>query len=122
MTKLKIAGCVLLPLLAACWSDAPSLVAAPPERTAPSTRVQEVVEAEPVASEPELGCAELPSWRPYSTVPLMYRPPCRFGEMLRVRAPKKTLTEELEEARAENTALHERLREMAEYEARMGVQ
>ena len=116
MTKRKIAACVLLPLLAACWSDTPPSVAAPPERPAPSTRVQEVVEAEPVASEPELDCAELPSWRPYSTVPLMYHPPCRFGEMLRVRASKKTPAEELEEARAENTALHERLREMAAYE------
>jgi len=116
MTKCKIAACVLLPLLAACWSDAPPSMAAPPERPAPSTRAQEVVEVEPVASEPKLDCAELPSWRPYSTVPLMYHPPCRFGEMLRVRASKKTPAEELEEARAENTALHERLREMAAYE------
>ena len=71
---------------------------------------------EPVASEPKLDCAELPSWRPYSTVPLMYHQPCRCGEMLRVGASEKTLTAELEEARAENTALHERLREMAAYE------
>ena len=55
MTKRKIAGCVLLPLLAACWSDAPPLVAAPPERPAPSTRLQEVVEAEPVAFGLDLG-------------------------------------------------------------------
>ena len=116
MTKRKIAGWIMLPVVAACWSDAPPSVTAPPERAAASIRVQEVVEAEPVASEPELDCAELPSWRPYSTVPLMYHPPCRFGEMLRVRASKKTPAEELEEARAENTALHERLREMAAYE------
>ena len=75
------------------------------------------------ASELELACAELPSWRPYSTLPLTYHPPCGFGEMVvRAAASRPTPEEELEQARAENTALHERLREMAAYEARMGVQ
>ena len=121
MTKCKIAACVLLPLLAACWSDAPPSMAAPPERPAPSTRLQEVVEAEPVAFRLDFECGGFP-WRVYSTVPLLYQPPCGFGQMVRVARSEKTLTEELEQARAENTALHERLREMAEYEARMGVQ
>ena len=55
----------------------------PPERTAPSTRVQEVVEAEPVAFGLDLECEGFP-WRVYSMVPLMYQPPCSFGEMVRV--------------------------------------
>jgi len=50
----------------------------------------------------------------------MYQPPCAPGQMMRVAASRrKTPAEELEQARAENTALHERLREMAEYEARV---
>jgi len=115
MTERKIAACVLLPLLAACWSDAPPLATPPPERTAPSTPVQEVVEAEPMAFGLDFECEGFP-WRVYSTVPLMYHPPCAPGQMVRVSRSRRTPAEELEEARAENTALHERLREMAEYE------
>jgi hypothetical protein len=115
MTKRKIAGWIMLPVVAACWSDAPPSVTAPPERPAPSTPVQEVVEAEPVAFGLDFECGGFP-WRVYSTVPLLYQPPCGFGQMVRVARSEKTLTEELEQARAENTALQERLREMAEYE------
>jgi hypothetical protein len=115
MTKRKIAGWIVLPFLAACWSDAPPSVTAPPERAAASIRVQEVVEAEPVAPGLDFECGGFP-WRVYSTVPLLYQPPCGFGQMVRVARSEKTLTEELEQARAENTALQERLREMAEYE------
>ena len=42
------------------------------------------------ASELELACAELPSWRPYSTLPLTYHPPCGFGEMVPTRAARPT--------------------------------
>jgi hypothetical protein len=115
MTKRKIAGWIMLPLLAACWSDAPPSVTAPPERAAASIRVQEVVEAEPVAFGLDFECGGFP-WRVYSTVPLLYQPPCAPGQMVGVARSEKTLTEELEQARAENTALQERLREMAEYE------
>jgi hypothetical protein len=119
MTKRKIAAWIMLPVVAACWSDTPSSVTPPPERTAPSTRVQEVLEAEPAAYGLNLECEGFP-WRVYSTVPLMYQPPCAPGQMIRVAASRRrTPAEELEQARAENTALHERLREMAEYEARV---
>jgi hypothetical protein len=84
--------------------------------------VEEVLEPEPVALALNLDCMPSPSWRVYSTVPLVYHPPCRPGEMLRRARARKALAKELERARAENTALHERLREMAAYEARMGVQ
>jgi hypothetical protein len=80
--------------------------------------VQEVVEAEPVAFGLDLACEGFP-WRVYSTMPLMYQPPCAPGQMVRVTRSRKTPAEELEQARAENTALHERLREMEEYEARV---
>jgi hypothetical protein len=118
MTKRKIAGWVMLVVVAACCSDAAPSVNTAVERHASSAPVEEVVAGKPLALELELGCAELPSWRPYSTLPLMYHPPCGFGEMVRARALRPTPAEELEEARAGNTALHERLREMAEYEAR----
>jgi len=138
MTKRDVAGWVMLAVvyaaffgllalvlemheeqeMAVCCRDTPPLVTPPPERPSPSTPVEEVVAGEPVALEREVGCAELPSWRPYSTLPLMYQRPCGFGEMLRAEASKPTPAQVLEEARAENTALHERLREMAEYEAR----
>jgi hypothetical protein len=112
----------MLPVVAACWSDAPPSATPAPERPALSTRVQEVVEAEPVAFGLDLECGGVP-WRVYSTVPLMYHPPCGFGQMVRAeRSSRKTPAEELEEARAGNTALHERLREMAEYEARVSGQ
>ena len=108
MTKGKIAAWVILPFVAGCCGDAP-----------PSTRVREVLEAEPAANELDLDCEGFP-WRVYSTMPLMYQPPCAPGQMVRAAASRrKTPTEELEQARAENTALHERLREMAEYEARV---
>ena len=55
MTKRKIAACLMLPVVAACWSDAPPSVTPPLERTDPSTRVQDVVEAEPVAFGLDLG-------------------------------------------------------------------
>ena len=42
--------------------------------------------------------------------------------MARRAAARKATNEELERARAANTALQARLREMAEYEARVGVQ
>jgi hypothetical protein len=116
MTKRKIAGWIMLSVVAACWSDAPPSVTPPLERTDPSTRVQDVVEAETVAFGLDLECEGFP-WRVYSTMPLMYQPPCSFGEMVRADRARRTPAEELEEARAENTALHERLREMAEYAA-----
>lgn len=115
--KRKIAAWVMLPVVAGCWSDAPPSATPSAERAAPSTRVQEVREAEPVAFGLDLECGGFP-WRVYSTVPLMYQPPCKFGQMVREAAPRKTPAEELEQARSENTALQERLREMAEYEAR----
>jgi len=142
MTKRKIAGWIMLPVvyaaffgvlelvfeaqeeqrMAACCRDMPPSVTPLPERASPSTPVEEVFEPEPVALALNLDCVALPSWRVYSTVPLVYHPPCRPGEMLRRARARKALAEELERARAENTALHERLREMAAYEARMGVQ
>jgi len=142
MTKRKIAGWIMLPVvyaaffgvlalvlemyeeqeMAVCCRDVPPSVTPLPERPSPSTPVEEVFEPEPVALALNLGCVPSPSWRVYSTVPLVYHPPCRPGEMLRRARARKALTEELEQARAENTALHERLREMAAYEARMGVQ
>ena len=142
MTKRKIAGWIMLPVvyaaffgllalvlqaeeeqeMAVCCRDTPPLVTPSPERPSPSPPVEEVFKPEPVALALNLGCVALPSWRVYSTVPLVYHPPCRPGEMLRRARARKALTEELEQARAENTALHERLREMAAYEARMGVQ
>jgi len=142
MTKREVAGWIMLPVvyaaffgllalvlemheeqeMAVCCRDTPPLVTPPPERPSPSTPVEEVVAGEPVALEREVGCAELPSWRPYSTLPLMYHPPCGFGEMVRTRASRPTPEEELEQARAENTALHERLRKMAAYERRVGAQ
>ena len=119
MTKGKIAAWVILPVMAACWSDAPPSATPAPEQPAASTRVREVLEAEPAANELDLDCEGFP-WRVYSTMPLMYQPPCAPGQMVRTAASRrKTPTEELEQARAENTALHERLREMAEYEARV---
>jgi hypothetical protein len=142
MTKRKIAGWIMLPVvyaaffgvlelvleaqeeqeMAVCCRDMPPSVTPPPERPSPSTPVEEVFKPEPVALALNLGCRALPSWRVYSTVPLVYHPPCRPGEMLRRARARKRLTKELEQARAGNTALHERLREMAAYEARMGVQ
>ena len=122
MAERKIAAWVMLPVVAACWSDAPPLVTPAPERPAPSTRVEEVLEAAPAAYELDLDCEGFP-WRVYSTVSLMYHPPCGFGQMVRAaRSRRRTPAEELEQARAENTALHERLREMAEYEARVSGQ
>ena len=135
MTKRKIAGWIMLPVvyaaffgvlalvleaqeeqeMAVCCRDMPPLVTPRHERPAASTPVQDVVEAEPVAFGLDLACEGFP-WRVYSTVPLMYQPPCAPGQMVRVARSEKTLTEELEQARAENTALQERLREMAEYE------
>ena len=117
MMKRKIAAWVILSALAGCWSDAPPSVTPSVESAAPSTPVQEVREAEPVAFWLDLECGGFP-WRVYSTVPLMYQPPCKFGQMARATASRKTPAEELEEARSENTALQERLREMAAYEAR----
>jgi hypothetical protein len=142
MTKRKIAGWIMLPVvyaaffgvlelvleaqeeqeMAVCCRDMPPSVTPPPERPSPSTPVEEVFKPEPVALALNLGCRVLPSWRVYSTVPLVYHPPCRPGEMLRRARARKRLTKELEQARAGNTALHERLRKMAAYEARMGVQ
>jgi hypothetical protein len=70
-------------------SDAPASVNAAPERQSPSATVEEALEAESSALDLDLGCAGLPSWRPYSTLPLMYDPPCRFGEMVARREMAK---------------------------------
>ena len=122
MAERKVAAWVMLLVVVACCSDAPPLVTPAAERPAASTRVQEVIEAAPAAYELDLDCEGFP-WRVYSAVPLMYQPPCAPGQMIRVAASRrKTPAEELEQARAENTALHERLREMAEYEARVSGQ
>jgi len=119
MTKRKIAAWIVLPVVYASFFGMLALVLeAVPERPSPSTPVEEVFKPDPVALEPDLNCVALPSWRPYSTLPLVYHPPCGFGEMIRAAASTATPAEALEQARAENTALHERLREMAEYEAR----
>jgi hypothetical protein len=122
MTKREVAGWVMLAVVAAGCSDAAPSVDTAVERHSSSALGEEVVAGEPVALEREVGCAELPSWRPYSTLPLTYHPPCGFGEMVRTRASRPTPEEELEQARAENTALHERLRKMAAYERRVGAQ
>ncbi|MBW2211994.1 MAG: hypothetical protein JRG67_13305 [Deltaproteobacteria bacterium] len=119
MAEWKIAAWVMLSVVAGCCNDAAPSVTPLPEGLAPSTRVREVLEAAPVAYELDLDCESFP-WRVYSAIPLMYQPPCAPGQMMRVAASRrKTPAEELEQARAENTALHERLREMAEYEARV---
>ncbi|MBW2160201.1 MAG: hypothetical protein JRH14_09595, partial [Deltaproteobacteria bacterium] len=83
MAKRKIAAWVVLPVMAACWSDAPPSVTPPPEQPAASTRVREVLEAEPAANELDLDCESFP-WRVYSAMPLMYQPPCAPGQMMRV--------------------------------------
>ena len=85
MTKRKIAGWIMLQVvyaaffgvlalvieaqeeqeMAVCCRDMPPPVTPAPERPSSSPPVEELVEVEPAASELELGCAELPSWRPY---------------------------------------------------------
>ena len=116
MMQRKIAAWVILSVVAGCWSDAPPSATPSVEGAAPSTRAQEVHEAEPVAFWLDLECGDFP-WRIYSTVPLLYPPPCKFGQMGREAASGHTPAEELEQARSENTALHEGLGEMAAYEA-----
>lgn len=117
MMKLKIAAWFIVSAVAGCSGDAPPPVAPSVEDAAPSTQVELVREADQAAFWLDVECGGFP-WRVFSTVPLMYQPPCKFGQMARATASRKTPAEELEEARSENTALQERLREMAAYEAR----
>jgi hypothetical protein len=90
MTKRKIAGWIMLPVVYAAFFGVLALVLEAQEEQEMAVYRRDTPPLVTPASELELACAELPSWRPYSTLPLTYHPPCGFGEMVPTRAARPT--------------------------------
>jgi hypothetical protein len=65
-----------------------------------------------------LNCVEHPTPETSHLGSIPFQAACSADQMARRAEARKATNEELERARAANTALQERLREMAEYEAR----
>jgi hypothetical protein len=92
------------------WVPLIGVLVPPPE--------EEFAEWGPGKSTLSLNCVEHPTPEISHLGWVPFQPACSADQMARRAEARKATNEELERARAANTALQERLREMAEYEAR----
>ena len=100
------------------WVPLIGVLAPARERHLPWPTEEELAEWNLGKSTAYLNCVEHPTPETSHLGWLPFQAACSADQMARRAAARKATNEELERARAANTALQERLREMAEYEAR----
>jgi hypothetical protein len=100
------------------WVPLIGVLVPPPERRFPLPTEEELAEWNLGTSTAYLSCVEHPTPETSHLGWLPFQAACSADQMARRAAARKATNEELERARAANTALQARLREMAEYEAR----